>query len=343
MDASPDAYPLGLDLASAQARVIPMTEAVYRAASFHNDQLLARTGPGRLVPWAELRAAASRLDGESDFIFHIGHVGSTLLSRILGDHERVFALREPPPLRALAIAEAGAATPQDARRVIQTYLPSLSRLYARVYRPGQRGLVKATSFVGEIGPALLDHAPSAQAILMFATPATYLTTMLSSAGARADLAPMAGLRLARLNRRIGGTGWAPPPACDGERAALGWASEVRALVEIADRYPDRILWLDIDEILNKPARGLAAALHRLHGAAPEDAVATLAASPHFSRYAKAPEHAYDAALRGQILGSGWNLHRAEIERGFAWLKTAAAGHSAIAAAARRIASLPKLS
>ena len=343
MDASPDIYPLGIDLASGETRLIRMTEAAYRAASFHNDLMLPGAAPPRVAPWAELREAAAALSGESDFIFHIGHVGSTLLSRVLGDHEQVFALREPPPLRGLAIAQGLAASRADAATVIGAYLPTLSRLYARVYRPSQRSLVKATSFVSEIGPALLDQSPSARAILLFVTPATYFTITLSSAAARADLDAMTPLRLARLDREAGGAGWAPRPVRPGEQAALGWACEICALDEIAAHYPERILWLDFDDFLNKPATGLAAMLRRLHGAAPADAVRILAQSPHFGRYSKAPEHAYDAGLRGQILASGWALHRAEIEHGMTWLKAAVAGHPGIAAAANRIASLPKLS
>jgi hypothetical protein len=342
LDASPDIYPLRIDLAPGHAHLVRMSEALYREASFLNDQLLDRAGPVRLAPLAELRDAAANLNGESDFIFHIGHVGSTLLSRVLGDHEQVFALREPAPLRTLAIAEALSPRREEAAAALQAWVPVLSRLHARVYRPGQRSLVKATSLVSEIGPALLAQAPSAQAILMFAMPASYLPTMLYTPAARADARSMATLRLARLNRSFGGAGWAPPTASDGEVAALGWASEICALADIARRHPARVLWLDFDAFLGKPAAGLRRVLEKLHGAADDDVVEALAASAHFGRYSKAPEHAYDAALRRRILAEAWSLHRAEIDRGIAWLNAAAAVHPALTAAARQIAVLPKL-
>ncbi len=42
------------------------------------------------------------------------------------------------------------------------------------------------------------------------------------------------------------------------------------------------------------------------------------------RYSKAPEHAYDAALRREVLNQARALNAAEIRRGLAWLDRAAA-------------------
>ena len=45
--------------------------------------------------------------------------------------------------------------------------------------------------------------------------------------------------------------------------------------------------------------------------------------PDMRRYSKAPEYAYDAALRRQVLQQARALHAAEIRRGLAWLDRAA--------------------
>ncbi len=53
---------------------------------------------------------------------------------------------------------------------------------------------------------------------------------------------------------------------------------------------------------------------------------TLAAGPIMRQYSKAPEHAYDAALRREVLaGADWE-HGAEIQRAMAWLEAVAAAH-----------------
>jgi hypothetical protein len=41
--------------------------------------------------------------------------------------------------------------------------------------------------------------------------------------------------------------------------------------------------------------------------------------PDMRRYSKAPEHAYDAVLRRDVLNEARAMHRTEIRRGLAWL------------------------
>jgi hypothetical protein len=53
-------------------------------------------------------------------------------------------------------------------------------------------------------------------------------------------------------------------------------------------------------------------------------VAAILRGPHMGRYSKAPEHAYDAALRREVLNEARALHGAEIGRGLAWLNRATA-------------------
>ncbi len=57
--------------------------------------------------WLPAAAVEQALAGARDvralhFIFHAGHVGSTLLSRLLDEARGVLSLREPLPLRAIA-------------------------------------------------------------------------------------------------------------------------------------------------------------------------------------------------------------------------------------------------
>ena len=54
-----------------------------------------------------------------------------------------------------------------------------------------------------------------------------------------------------------------------------------------------------------------------------------------TRYAKAPEHAYDADLRAAVLAEARQTAGAEIAKGMAWLERAAAEFPAIAAALSR--------
>ena len=68
-----------------------------RAASFLDDRMLQSPVDARVVPWAAVEEAmAAELRQDARWIFHIGHVGSTLVSRLLGEIHGVLAVRESP-------------------------------------------------------------------------------------------------------------------------------------------------------------------------------------------------------------------------------------------------------
>ena len=60
-----------------------------------------------------------------------------------------------------------------------------------------------------------------------------------------------------------------------------------------------------------------------------DEVHEIMGGPDMRRYSKAPEHAYDAALRRAVLEQAHALHAAEIRRGLAWLERAATQFSVV--------------
>src|SRR6185312_14878666 len=78
---SPELFPHVLDVGTDSVSLIRLTEMDYERASFLDARIV---GPGTLsrsIPFAELQAAIddATLAESADFVFHIGHVGSTLL------------------------------------------------------------------------------------------------------------------------------------------------------------------------------------------------------------------------------------------------------------------------
>jgi hypothetical protein len=321
---SPRRLPCELDLAGERLGFVELSEDDYRAASFLDQRILT----GRTVdwaPWSEVEEAARWLICDCDFIFHTGHVGSTLLSRLLGRSPEVFSVREPAILRELAAMAGGPSL--DAR------LGAVATLLSRVWRPSQRSLVKATSFVSELAPQLLSLAPQGRAILMFAAPQVYIAGILVGEASRRELGLLSGPRLERLQRRAGRTSSLDRMG-EGERAAMSWACELMALDEAARSAPDRVRWMDFDRFLADPVPGVRGALAHLRRAAPEGLIQDIVQSPDFGRYAKAPEHAYDADLRREVIARGGALFAVEIERGLAWLNALGSTWPPFAAAAR---------
>ena len=80
-----------------------------RQASFLDDRVLRPDTQGAWVTVAALAAAAEPIRALQPvhFIGHSGHVGSTLVSRLLDATGGVLSLREPLPLRTLADAQDG--------------------------------------------------------------------------------------------------------------------------------------------------------------------------------------------------------------------------------------------
>ena len=104
ISASPLLYPQKLDTARDQVFLVRMDQAAYRTASFLDDRILTPTTRGAWAPWSVTAAAMSTTTTQRPlhFIFHAGHVGSTLLSRLLDETRNVLPLREPVPLRTIA-------------------------------------------------------------------------------------------------------------------------------------------------------------------------------------------------------------------------------------------------
>jgi hypothetical protein len=295
-------------------RLVHLDEQAYLAASFLDQRLLGQGHVQGTCPPAALEAAARRLTIRSHYIFHIGHVGSTLVSRLVGAHPGLFSLREPSLLRALATAG------EPAAPALATTLALLSR----TWRAGERAVIKATSFVSELAAQVLAQDPQARAIFMFAAPPAYLAGILAGPNSRAETLKLGPTRLERLARRVAATGQAPDS--QGEWIAMSWLCEMSALLEAADAHAARVLWVDFDRFLGEPRAGLESVLRSL-GARPEAReIEALLASPLMHRYSKAPEHAYDAALRREVLASAELEHAVEIRRGLAWLAQAAARH-----------------
>jgi hypothetical protein len=135
---------------------------------------------------------------------------------------------------------------------------------------------------------------------------------------------MASGRLQRLQQRIGQSVSQLASLSEGEILALSWACEMSALVQAAKAAENRVLWTDFDRFLISPTTVLAAALRQFELETSSDTVTRILAGPDMQRYSKAPEHAYDAQLRSEVLNHARAMHGNEIGRGLAWLDRAAA-------------------
>jgi hypothetical protein len=319
---TPEWLPFELDLATDRVALLRMSVADYKAASFLDQRVLRPDSQIRQTAWSDLQmpAEARRNAG---WIFHIGNVGSTLISRLLGELPGVLALREPLALRSFA-----AAPPAD------TDFDALVALLSRTFRPDQRANVKATSFTSEIAPRLVQ--PGSRALFLYAAPERYLENILAGENSWQTLQALSPVRLARLQSRCPGLEADLARMHDGLKAALGWACEMTSLESAAAALPEAsVLWLDFDLFLADPTRHFQAVAAHFGHKADEATARAICEGPLMRRYSKALEYDYSPELRREILAEARARHAAPIRDALNWLAALETRYPAAAQAIRR--------
>jgi hypothetical protein len=338
--ASPDILLHRLDPVHEAGHLVRLTERGYGDAAFLDDSILGPQTPGLWARLDEIAGLTASLPEHCDFIFHIGHVGSTLMSRLLGAFTGVLSLREPMPLPLLAQLHGHLHRPESlwSPERFEAVLSLCLKLWSRTYRPDQTALIKATSWAGELAPALLSRPSRPRALMMTVTPEAYLAGVLVSPPATGDVRVSATTAMARLHRRLGAEPFTLHRMSLGERTAMVWVCEMLALRAAADAHPEQAHWIDFDSFLAAPEPGLAAALNHLGKSAEPAAIRAVIQGPLMSRYAKGG-HPFDAAKRRALLTSSRQANREEIFKGLAWLEDAAGRFPTIGALAQASSSM----
>ncbi|HAH11733.1 MAG TPA: hypothetical protein DCL54_00685 [Alphaproteobacteria bacterium] len=334
---SPETFPHQLNPDANTQLIVELSEQKYQEASFLDDRLREPGKLERSAPWPDMAAASTRLSSDRycHWIYHIGHVGSTLLSRILGEHPALFSLREPIVLRQIAqsVIEGGPECRMGMLGSAADVLEVQCRLLARTFRSEQTSLVKATSFASVLAPVILRREPRARAILLIAAPQVYLATILGAENNPRELLALAPLRWRRMQ--------AMAPALQGERldalgpgelCAMSWAVEMAILGLTAQAHPTQCLGLDFDRFLHDPRASLAACLAHLGCASDAPTLNALMSSQHWGRYAKAPDHAFDPAMRQHLIAQTWSQQRPVLQAGMTWLDRTLRANPALARA-----------
>jgi len=342
LEASPDAYPQAVDLVRGLVLVIRMDEAAIRRASFLDDRILGPATQGAWLPGAVVSAAARRVADRRPlhFIFHSGHVGSTLLTRLLDETGAVLSFREPLPLRTLAEAEESLGRPDSLLSADQFdgLLDMLHVLWSRGYASSRAVIVKATSSAGRLAPRILSRAPASRAVYLNLRAEPYLATLLAGANSAVDLR---GHGPGRMRRLLAGRELAVAPLhalSTGELAALGWVTESLAQAAAKAAAGERVMTVDFEDFLADLPRGLAAVLAHFSLPRDEAFLAAVGGLAVLRRYSKAPEQPYPPGERGERLAAARSECRDEIARGLAWIERLARADAGIAALAE--AGLP---
>lgn len=313
----PDYLPFKLDLVTRRALLVRLDSAQRHEAAFLDERALSPQVDGGWVALDPLLSARTHT-APADAIFHIGHCGSTLLSRLLESWPGVQSLREPLPLRTLAEAwphrnqAESRLSPGDAERC----LDALWSAWSRPAGDDERVVIKATSGCNALIEPLLKGHPKMRAILLDMPLRPYLATLLKSPDSVRDAAAAATDRLRDLRARSGDESLllhalSPPQQC-----AMGWIAERLRFAALASAFDERVLRVDFEQLLAEPDTVLAGIARHLGFAS--EGVAAAMRSPAWGRYSKAQAHGYGREDRAHDLTLALQRHGADIAHAEQW-------------------------
>ncbi len=304
-----------------------LSEEEFRNASFLDQRIFTPHQKRWWASWLEVEGHAVENKPAPHVIFHIGHVGSTLISRLLGELDSVFAYREPLLLRSLAEIEltlGSSHAPWSTDRWNRR-LPQVMGWLSRTSTLDARAIIKATSFVSAIGPQISRYAGNV--LTLRATLPRYLETILAGEASMDETLAMAPGRLRRLEKAMGrqvANLWELDIA---QRVALSWLCEMHSLDRTSSSVENPGLNIDFDNFLANPTDGFEEITDFFGlplNSAERDSIIS---GPIMTSYSKAPEHGYSPELRAQLLARSRHEHAEAISNAIKWTREIISVHN----------------
>jgi hypothetical protein len=334
LSASPDAFVQKIDLTRDAALLVQLTESAYRAASFLDDRILT---PGLNGGWTRLsslidQAGRVRAGRPLHFIFHSGHVGSTLVSRLLDESECVLSLREPLALRNLADARDAVALPESlvSAQKLDSLQRAMLQLWSRGYERTHSVVLKATSSTGRLAPSLLRDQPAARAIYLNLAAEPYLATLLAGKNSVVDMRGHGPVRIRQLQSRVSAPLTALHALSPGELAAMSWLAETWNHQDARALFGGRVAAVDFEEFLADVGAGMRRIVDHFQLPVESRWLAGIARSPVLARYSKSPEFEFSPQVRRELLRESRQTNAEQIAAGLRWLEQLAASHPGVA-------------
>ncbi|RYD44750.1 MAG: hypothetical protein EOP63_04185 [Sphingomonadales bacterium] len=318
------------DLANDRVLIALVSEADYRAASFLDQRLLADRIGREWMAWDTLPDLGARAHSPH-FIFHIGHVGSTLMSRLLGEVGNVLPLREPMLLRTLAQVSERINRPESvwSPELYRRRLAQAVGWLGRGFTPGQRAMVKASSVITAIADDLTGA--DGHALFLYVPLPRYIETILAGEASMSETLAQAPARMARLAELLPDFPvalWQLPPVT---RVAMSWLCEMATAQQTLPRADPRHLWADFEHVLADPAAAVAEQCKHFGLSVDAARIDAALAGPVMRQYSKAPEHGYSADLRRELQAQAAAEHAPAIAEAIAWVEALATRYTSLGA------------
>lgn len=323
---NPDFLLQNLNFQSKLGLVVRINKAAYRAASFLDQRVFTKETQGVWFPLDtlyEATAAASKLPAPY-YIVHVGHCGSTLISRLLAELTGNLPVREPIALLALAMTrrELDQPTSWIDRIQWQRYYDLVTRALSRTYHPGERVLVKLTSTAGNLLELMLAPGqPAPQILLMHIRLEPLLAIMLRTPDMRDSLRADSPAWIMDFRRLTGRTDVRLSKLDDAQQVVIKWLVLMLLFTRALTTKPAQVSLLDFDDFLKNPARELSAIARHFHLTATNSEIGKLTNGPLMHSYSKIPAQPFNPGQRNQELREARSRFPDEIQNGLRWAET----------------------
>jgi hypothetical protein len=320
---SPEWYLYDCNAARLEFQLLRLDEEDFRQAIFLDSRL--GTHLDNLVPMkvAQISKAfpgkVAGADKPAAYIFHIGHCGSTLLSRALSETDRILPLREPRTLQFLANQLRELNTPRclltekQFQRLGVVILSALERRFNAQQLP----LIKATSVCNNlIGPILQTHRER-KAILLYQPLEPYLAGRFKRTVSN-DLRVQAQFRFDEWQRIPGAPAIILSRLGPAQLGSLAWLTSMWRLLLVDEHISDQIQLVDFQEFLGDP-QGQLTKLAAFIGIHQRDIEELLVRYPEVSStYSKDPGMKFSSEVREKTLQLSRQKWSQQISKGLDW-------------------------
>ncbi|MGA9855488.1 MAG: hypothetical protein WBR29_09460 [Gammaproteobacteria bacterium] len=325
LGSNPDFLLQNFDLANRRALVVRVNESVYREASFLDDRILNPQTEGFWLPLESVLQQTGQLTpAKPHYIFHVGHCGSTLISRLLAELPHCLPLREPMSLLTLAVArrELGRVsswlTTAQWNQLLQTAISSL----ARTYRKSDKSLIKVTSNAGNLLESLLPVSEGDSHILMmYISLESYLAVMLRTQDLRASIHAFSPVWMTDFCRLTGRTDLCLAELGDAQQITLKWLVILMLFVRAGTSSQSESQLLNFDKFLMNPLERFMQITGLFKLECDMEKARQLLDGPMMQRYSKIPTQSFNHTQRNSELRDARQKFQPEINAGLKWAET----------------------
>jgi len=301
---------------------VEMNRDSYHRSIFCDARIISSTGSRVKASFSDVYnyfSSNSWSKPELNFIFHIAHCGSTLLSRALDLKHENLVYREPFALRELAVDFASATHPLDSDQIWKQKFELATGLLGRKYEAEQRIIIKANVPINFIIPQLMDINQNSKGIFLYHTLEHYLLSILKSQNHQNWIKSVTRLVGKSADAIVGINEQQRADLSVPQLAAYLWLAQMSIYNEMLNKYPGTCS-LNAEEVFNNPQPTLTSAFTFIGQTVSDEKISEIVGGELFSHNSKMPTVKFDNSMRLN-LRDGLRIHLAsELVEARTWLE-----------------------